>query len=115
MIPERLLEAASLKLRILLMAAVIMLAALGGGAAFLVHNARDAIASEVHSSMHLARTLLTTTMAMRREAGNPTSPPLPGPSATCVTCGWSRRRATAPPVRPRQSPAVATCRAGSSA
>jgi len=71
MIPERLLEAASLKLRILLMAAVIMLAALGGGAAFLVHNARDAIASEVHSSMHLARTLLTTTMAMRREAGEP--------------------------------------------
>jgi two-component system sensor histidine kinase UhpB len=70
MIPERLLEAASLKLRILLMAAAIMLAALGGGAVFLIHNARDAIASEVQSSMHLARALLTTTMAVREEAGD---------------------------------------------
>lgn len=69
MIPERLLEAASLKLRILLMAAAIMLAALGGGTVFLVHNARDAIASEVQSSMHLARTLLTTAMAIRAPAG----------------------------------------------
>jgi two-component system sensor histidine kinase UhpB len=69
MIPERLLEAVSLKLRILLMATAIMLAALGGGTVFLVHNARNAIASEVQSSMHLAKTLLTTAMAIRAQPG----------------------------------------------
>ncbi len=69
MIPERLLEAASLKLRILLMAAAIMLAALGGGTVFLVHNARDAIASEVQSSMHLARTLLAAAISVSAQAG----------------------------------------------
>jgi len=69
MIPQRLPVAATLKLRILLMVVAIMLAALGGGGIFLVHNARDAIADEVRSSLNLARSLLATTMAVGGKPG----------------------------------------------
>lgn len=65
MIPERLAARVSLKLRVLALTALVMLGALGGGTAVLVHNAREAIASEVASSMQLAKALLTTAMRTR--------------------------------------------------
>jgi len=62
MIAEKAFERLSLVHRIVVMAALIILFALAGGSAFLVHNARDAISSEVRSSMRLAQSLVTTAM-----------------------------------------------------